>query len=99
MHIGKPRVRVTEVDLALALAEDRRRNISRKTKNGLDAARKRGKLGGRPRVIDDDKRAVILARREKGESIRMIARVLDVSVGTVHTVLTEESTTTEAVAS
>ena len=87
------------LDLALALAEDRRRDISRKTRNGLEAARKHGKVGGRPRVIDDDKRRVILARREKGESIRMIARVLDVSVGTVHTVLTEESATPEAVAS
>lgn len=79
------------LDLALALAEDRRRDISRKTKNGLDAARKRGKVGGRPRVIDEDRRAVILARREKGESIRVIARVLDVSVGTVHSVLAAES--------
>lgn len=78
------------LDLALALAEDRRRDISRKTKNGLEAARKRGKVGGRPRVIDDDKRAIILARREKGESIRVIARVLDVSVGSVHAVLAEE---------
>ena len=79
------------LDLALALAEDRRRDISRKTKNGLEAARKRGKVGGRPRVIDDDKRAIILSRREKGESIRVIARVLDVSVGSVHAVLAEES--------
>ncbi|KIP53815.1 recombinase family protein [Leucobacter komagatae] len=84
------------LDLALALAEDRRRDISRKTKNGLEAARKRGKVGGRPRVIDDDKRAVILARREKGESIRVIARVLDVSVGSVHAVLLEESAKAEA---
>lgn len=80
------------LDLALALAEDRRRDISRKTKNGLEAARRRGKVGGRPRVIDDDKRAIILARREKGESIRVIARVLDVSVGSVHAVLSEETT-------
>lgn len=79
------------LDMALALAEDRRRDISRKTKSGLEAARKRGKVGGRPRVIDDDKRAVILARRDKGESIRVIARVLDVSVGTVHKVLSEET--------
>ena len=79
------------LDLALALAEDRRRDISCKTKNGLEAARKRGKVGGRPRVIDDDKRAIILSRREKGESIRVIARVLDVSVASVHAVLAEES--------
>lgn len=78
------------LDLALALAEDRRRDTVRKTKNGLEAARARGKVGGRPRVIDDDKRTVILARREKGES-RVIARVLDVSVGTVHNVLVEEA--------
>lgn len=84
------------LDLALALAEDRRRDISRKTKNGLEAARKRGKVGGRPRVIDDDKRAIILARREKGESIRVIARVLDVSVGSVHAVLVDESAKAEA---
>ena len=79
------------LDMALALAEDRRRDISRKTKNGLEAARKRGHVGGRPRVIDEDKRAIILSRRTKGESIRVIARVLGVSVGTVHGVLTEQA--------
>lgn len=41
-----------------------------KSKNGLEVARKRGKDGGRPRVIDDAKRTVILARRERGQSIR-----------------------------
>ncbi|WP_428981966.1 helix-turn-helix domain-containing protein [Microbacterium horticulturae] len=46
-------------------------------------------------MIDDDKRAIILARREKGESIRVIARVLDVSVGTVHGVLAEGDAATE----
>ena len=75
------------LDLALALAEDRRRDIVRKTKNGLEAARKRGKVGGRPRVIDDDKRTVVLARREKGESIREIAAATGVSVGAVHGVV------------
>ena len=48
--------------MALALAEDRRRDIVRKTKHGLDTARARGKVGGRPRVVDQDKRAAILAR-------------------------------------
>ena len=75
------------LDLALALAEDRRRDIVRKTKNGLEAARKRGKVGGRPRLIDDDKRTVVLARREKGESIRQIATATGVSVGAVHGVV------------
>lgn len=75
------------LDLALALAEDRRRDIVRKTKHGLDAARARGKVGGRPRVVDQDKRAAILARREKGQSIREIASAVSVSVGTVSGVL------------
>lgn len=81
------------LDLALALAEDRRRDIVRKTKNGLEAARKRGKVGGRPRVVGDDLRVVILSRRERGESIREIARATGVSVGSVHNVLTEQTAT------
>lgn len=77
------------LDLALALAEDRRRDIVRKTKNGQEATRKRGKDGGRPRVIDD-KRTVILARRERGQSIREIAVTPGVSVGAVLGVVSEE---------
>ncbi|MFE1358871.1 recombinase family protein [Streptomyces harbinensis] len=81
------------LDLALALAEDRRRDIVRKTKNGLEAARKRGRVGGRPTVIDNDKRAAILARRGRGESIRTIATGVGVSVGVVHKTLAEERET------
>ncbi|WP_260614978.1 recombinase family protein [Microbispora sp. KK1-11] len=77
------------LDLALALAEDRRRDITRKTKNGLEAARKRGRVGGRRPVVDDDKRAAILARRQRGESIRTIAAGVKVSVGVVHKTLAE----------
>lgn len=87
---GEHKERSFVLDMALALAEDRRRDIVRKTKNGLAAARQRGNVGGRPSVIDDDKRAVILARRDKGASIREIARALDVSVGTVHATLSSE---------
>lgn len=78
------------LDLALALAEDRRRDIVRKTKNGLEAARARGRVGGRPTVVDEDKRAAITARRDRGESIRVIAAGVGVSAGTVHNVLSED---------
>lgn len=81
------------LDLALALAEDRRRDIVRKTRDGLDAARARGRTGGRPRVVDTDKRRIILARHIDGESIRTIARATKVSVGTVHKVLTDHRST------
>jgi hypothetical protein len=40
-------------------------------------------------VVDDDKRAAILARRERGESIRTIAAGVRVSVGVVHKTLAE----------
>ncbi|MEU4539972.1 recombinase family protein [Streptosporangium sp. NPDC023825] len=75
------------LDLALALSEDRRRDIVRKTRNGLEAARERGRVGGRRPVVDDDKRAAILARRQRGESIRAIAAGVKVSVGVVHKTL------------
>jgi DNA invertase Pin-like site-specific DNA recombinase len=77
------------LDLALALAEDRRRDISRKTRNGLEAARSRGRVGGRPTVVDDDKRRAILARRGEGESFRTIANGVGVSPSVVHRVVTE----------
>jgi len=79
------------LDLALALAEDRRRDISRKTKNGLEAARKRGTVGGRPSVVTDDRRRTILARRTEGESIRQIARGVGISTAVVHRVLHQEA--------
>ena len=79
------------LDMALAIAEDRRRDIARKTRSGLEVARRRGKVGGRPTVVDDDKRAAILARRGRDESIREIAVGVGVSVGTVHKVLAEHA--------
>ena len=80
------------LDLALALAEDRRRDIVRKTKNGLDSARSRGNIGGRPTVVDDDKRRAIIARRGEQQSLREIARGVGVSLSVVHRVITEYET-------
>ena len=77
------------LDLALALAEDRRRDIACKTKNGLDSARARGRVGGRPSVVDDDKRRAILARHGEGQSLREIARGVEVSLAVVHRIVTE----------
>jgi DNA invertase Pin-like site-specific DNA recombinase len=79
------------LDLALALTEDRRRDIVRKTNDGLEAARARGRVGGRRPVVDADKRAAILDRRQRGESIRTIAAGVKVSVGVVHKTLAEEA--------
>jgi DNA invertase Pin-like site-specific DNA recombinase len=80
------------LDLALALAEDRRRDIVRKTRNGLEAARKQGRVGGRPTVVDDDKRRAILARRAEGQSLRAIASGVGVSLAVAHRIVTEHET-------
>jgi DNA invertase Pin-like site-specific DNA recombinase len=87
--VGEHTERSLILDLALTLAEDRRRDIVRKTKDGLEAARRQGRAGGRRPVVDDDKRAAILARRQRGESIRTIAAGVKVSVGVVHKTLTD----------
>ncbi|GAA0995475.1 recombinase family protein [Subtercola frigoramans] len=83
------------LDIALALSEDRHRDIVRKTKNGLEAARRRGHVGGRRPVVDDDKRAAILARRTRGESIRTIATATGVSIGVIHKTITQSTTSPE----
>ncbi|MFD7161722.1 recombinase family protein [Kribbella sp. NPDC059898] len=80
------------LDLALALAEDQRRDIVRNTKDGLEAARRRGRVGGRPTVVDDDRRRAILARRNEGESLRVIAAGVGVSLAVVHRIVTEHET-------
>lgn len=84
-HTGRSPI----LDLGRDIAETHRQLLSQKIKIGLQAARGRGAAGGRPTVLDDDKRADILRRRERGESLRAIARSTDVSVGTVHNALTK----------
>ncbi|WP_017537749.1 recombinase family protein [Nocardiopsis halophila] len=72
------------LDLALALAEDRRRDIVRTTRSGLASAARAGRKGGRGRVVDADKRRALLARRAEGPSPREIARGAGVSPAVVH---------------
>ncbi|WP_329081351.1 MULTISPECIES: hypothetical protein [unclassified Streptosporangium] len=96
--VGEHTERSFILDLALALAEDRRRDIVRKTKNGLETARKQGKVGGRRPVVDDDRRAAILDRRRRGESIRTIAAGVKLSVGVVHKTLAEAKASSDPAA-
>lgn len=91
---GEHTERSLVLDIALALAEDRRRDIARKTKNGLDAARRRGRVGGRPTVVTPDVRRAILARRDENESLRTIARGVGVSLAVVHRVVAEREAAT-----
>ena len=65
------------------LAEFERVRIRERTLAGLKAARARGRRGGRPRRLDEKQEAMIWRLRQKGESIREIGRVFNVSAGTV----------------
>jgi DNA invertase Pin-like site-specific DNA recombinase len=48
----------------------------------------RGRVGGRPTVVDDKRRAII-ARRAEGQSLRIIAKDTEVSLAVVHRVISE----------
>lgn len=75
------------LDQSREIVEIRRKILTDNIKAGLRAARERGAALGRPRTVDDAKYADIVSRREQGQSLRSIARAVDVSVGTVHNVL------------
>ncbi|GLU61586.1 recombinase family protein [Paenarthrobacter ureafaciens] len=71
------------LDLALALAEDRRRDISRKTKDGLAAAERRGRKGGRPSKMTPDRMEQARRMRDERISYRRIGQALGVSEITI----------------
>jgi DNA invertase Pin-like site-specific DNA recombinase len=79
--VGEHKERSLILDLALALAEDRRRDIVRKTKNGLEAARKRGRVGGRKPVMTEALTIQAAALRERGFTIRQIQPHLRITDG------------------
>ena len=68
-----------------ALAEFEREVISERTKAGLAAAKSRGRCGGRPRAMDEEK--VRLARtlhQDSSITVGEICRTLGVSKGTLY---------------
>ena len=68
-----------------ALAEFERSIIRERTKAGLDAARARGRVGGRPPALSDDDIAAARALLADGSiTTREVAKRLGVSVSTVY---------------
>ena len=63
-----------------ALAEFERALIRERTKAGLSAARARGRQGGRPKVLSDDKRKMVQALRDDPtQNIQSICKTLGIS--------------------
>ena len=67
-----------------AFAEYETALIRERTVSGLDAARRRGKKLGRPRVMDATQVARARRLKSAGRSVRYIAEMLDVSPATAH---------------
>jgi DNA invertase Pin-like site-specific DNA recombinase len=64
-----------------AMAETERENIRESTLEGLDAAARKDKHGGRPPVITDDMLHTVLRRRAAGESVESIQPDLIIPTG------------------
>ncbi len=72
-------------------AEVEREGIREKTLEGLEAAARKGNVGGRPSVVDDDKLAVARARQAKGDSVTAIAKALGIGRATLYRQLGESA--------
>ena len=72
-----------------AFTELERAMIHGWTMAGLAAARRQGRVGGRPSVMDDDTLAAAKARWPAGQSPAQIARALGVSRASVYRHLTD----------
>lgn len=79
-----------------ALAEFERNIISERTKAGLDAARARGRVGGRrPKLNKEQKAEIIKAYEANMVTNRRLAEMYDVSLRTIGNVLSEHKKTKE----
>lgn len=69
------------LELSLVLASERRRDIVKKTKDGLAAARTRGRVGGRRPVMTEALTIQAAALRDRGYTIRQIQPHLRIAEG------------------
>lgn len=67
-----------------SIAQFERERISERTKEGLIAARKRGRIGGRPAALSPERRAEVRRMRDDdGRGIAELARLFKVSPNTI----------------
>lgn len=68
-----------------ALAEFERNLIRERTHAGLQAARARGRKGGRPKSLDSDKRALaVRLYDEKGHTVDQVCKMMGISKPTLY---------------
>lgn len=67
-----------------SIAQFERERISERTKEGLVAARKRGRIGGRPPALSAERRMEVVRMRDhEGRGIAELARLFKVSPNTI----------------
>lgn len=67
-----------------SIAQFERERISERTREGLAAARKRGRVGGRPPALSKERRAEVQRMRDQdGRSVAELARLFQVSPNTI----------------
>ena len=67
-----------------SIAQFERERIAERTKEGLATARKRGRIGGRPPALSDERRAEVQRMRDQeGRSIAELSRLFEVSPNTI----------------
>lgn len=71
------------LSIMAALAQMERDILAERTRQGIKAARARGRVGGRPRALTDEQTQVAVGWREAGRSWTEIARLLGSSERTV----------------
>ncbi|SFP84105.1 recombinase family protein [Tranquillimonas alkanivorans] len=67
-----------------SIAQFERERIAERTKEGLAAARRRGRVGGRPPALSKERRAEVQRMRDhEGRSVAELARLFQVSPNTI----------------
>lgn len=75
-----------------SIAEFERERIVERTKEGLEAARRRGRVGGRPAALSQEAmQEIIRMRDQEHRSVAEIARAFKVSRATIYRVRSNES--------
>jgi DNA invertase Pin-like site-specific DNA recombinase len=76
-------------DMFASLAEYERSRLSERTKAGPDAAKARGRLGGRPRTMTPSKTEAARQLRSQGKTLNETAQILSVSVSSLTRALSQ----------
>ena len=65
--------------------------IRENTRRGLEHARAQGRVGGRPRVMTEDRIATARQLRQEGKSYAQMASILGVSTASIYRALAQET--------